>query len=205
MNRAGAHDSGMTLLEMLISLFLIALIATAGSGMLLQTLRAARVVEARGTDARALEAALAMIRHDLEAFTGRAARTGIPSEDAVAFDGRASGSGGRLFAFVRNGWADPGGLSARSDLQRVEYAFERGALIRRSWRAPDPAPGTPVAELRLLEGLESFTVRYGRRDAWRGDWVNAAGPDRVPDKVELTFGFAGDDVLTARFRLGLRE
>lgn len=207
MRRSTTGESGMTLLETLISLFLIAVIATAGSGMLIQALRGARVVEERGADAREIEAALAMIRHDLEAFTGRAARTGIPSEDGKVFDGRASGSSGRLFSFVRNGWADPGGVSARSDLQRVEYAFEQGALIRRSWRAPDTAPGTPVSELRLLEGLEGLGVRYGRVSAWRGDWVtgNNTDTDRFPDKLELSFRFAREDELTARFRLGLRE
>ncbi|MFN7055247.1 type II secretion system minor pseudopilin GspJ [Hyphomonas sp.] len=207
MKRAAGPEAGMTLLETLISLFLIAVIATAGSGMLIQALRGAQMVEARGADAREIEAALAAIRHDLEAFTGRTARTGMGTETLTPFDGRASAASGRLFSFVRNGWADPGGAAGRSDLQRVEYAFEQGALIRRSWRSPDPGPATPVVEQRLLEGLEGLSVRYGRVSSWRGDWMADAGSgaDALPDKLELTFRFNREDELTARFRLGLRQ
>jgi len=200
------RDAGMTLLETLISLFLIALIATAGSGMLIQALRGARLVDERGADAREIESALALIRNDLEAFTGRPARTGQASEGETVFDGRALISDGRILSFVRNGWADPGGQSGRSDLQRVEYAYERGTLIRRSWRSPDPGPATPVVEQSLLEGLEGLDVRYGQARSWRGDWIaeSAAEREALPDKVELTFRFGDDDILTARFRLGLR-
>ncbi|MFN3312251.1 MAG: type II secretion system minor pseudopilin GspJ [Hyphomonas sp.] len=207
MTAPARRDAGMTLLETLISLFLIALIATAGSGMLIQALRGARLVDERGADAREIDSALALIRNDLEAFTGRPARTGLASEGDTVFDGRGPVSGGRIFSFVRNGWADPGNLSGRSDLQLVEYAYERGTLIRRSWRSPDPGPATPVVEQRLLEGLEGLEVRYGRTRSWRGNWIAEGGDDEaeaLPDKVELTFRFAPDDELIARFRLGLR-
>lgn len=206
MTPSSRRDAGMTLLETLISLFLIALIATAGSGMLINALRGARLVDERGADARKIESALALIRNDLEAFTGRPARTGQASEGNTRFDGRALVSDGRVLIFVRNGWADPGDRSGRSDLQRVEYAFERGALIRRSWRAPDPGPATPMIEQRLLEGLEGLEVRYGRGRSWRGDWISdaSASTDALPDKIELIFRFTPEDAVTARFRLGLR-
>lgn len=200
------QDAGMTLLETLVSLFLIALIATGGSVMLIQSVQGARMVDARGAEAREIERALATLRHDFAAFTGRPARTGDTSGPATGFDGRASVMEGPVLSFVRNGWADPGGLAGRSDLQRVEYAFERGALIRRSWRAPDPGPATPYTEQRLLQGLEAMDIRYGAGTGWRRDWRanDASDAETYPDRVEITLRLATDDEILARFRLGLR-
>ncbi|MFN4023660.1 MAG: type II secretion system minor pseudopilin GspJ [Hyphomonas sp.] len=207
MNAHRSGEAGITLVETLIALFLIALMATSGAVMLTQTMRGARQVDDRSQDARALEIALAMIREDLAAFADRPSRTDGSQDPPTRFEGYPVRFDGRILLLVRNGWSNPEGRAQRGDLQRVEYLYQDGALIRRSWHAPDAGPGTPVSQQRLIEGLDGVAVRYGRQNVWQNDWIVAATDNnaQLPDRVEFTMRFSPDDALTARFRLGLRE
>ncbi|ABI77490.1 general secretion pathway protein J [Hyphomonas neptunium ATCC 15444] len=206
MSSAGASQSGISLVETMIALFVVALLATAGGIMLTQSLRGARLVEDRGSDAQELQTALSVIRDDFSAFVDRPSRSDATSELPTRFEGQPVRFDGRIVTFIRNGWPNPAG-HPRSDLQRIEYSFVDGALIRRSWSAPDAGPGTDIAEQTLLNGLENITVRYGREQGWQSDWiVPASSADTpFPDKIELTMSFGEEDTLTALFRLGLRE
>ena len=207
MNRPASNEAGITLVETLIALFLIALMATTGAVMLTQSMRGARQIDARGAEAQQLQVALAMIRDDLAAFADRPSRFNGSAEPLARFEGYPVRFDGRLLLLVRNGWSNPADLARHGDLQRVEYRFEDGVLIRRSWNTADPGPESRVSDQRLLEGLEGISARYGRLDSWRNDWVVLATDNnaQLPDKVELSFHFGPDDTLTARFRLGLRR
>lgn len=206
MTARSTFQSGISLVETMIALFVVALLATAGGIMLTQSLRGARLVEDRGSDAQQIQSALAVLRDDFSAFVDRPGRSDVSSELPTRFEGQPVRFDGRIVAFVRNGWSNPAD-APRSDLQRVEYLFADGTLTRRSWSAPDIGPGTAIAEQALLSGLEEVTVRYGREQSWKPDWIVPASSAEAPfpDKIELTFSFGEDDTLTAMFRLGLRE
>jgi general secretion pathway protein J len=197
-----SSESGMTLIETLVALFVIALMASAGAVMTNQTLRGARVLEDRGAASGELAAALNIISSDLAAYTGRKSQDAAQSEPAAAFAGYPPRADGRLMVFVRNGWSNPL-ETARSDLQRVEYRFEGGALIRRSWQAPDPGAATPAIEEILLSGLEGVEAGYGRSETWRSEWMSEGGEAlESPQKVELKLVFSEEDILTVRYLLG---
>lgn len=197
-----ASESGVTLIETLVALFVIALMATAGALMTVQSLRGARSVEAKGDAATQLSIAAGRIRDDLAAFVPRTSRDAADIESPALFSGYPPRHDGRMMVFVRNGWGNPAG-DVRSGLQRVEYLFEKGRLIRRSWAAADPGPQTRSYDDLLLVGLESVEARYGRGDTWSSEWINtpdAAQP--LPQKVELTLRFKERDVVTLRLLLG---
>jgi general secretion pathway protein J len=197
-----SSESGITLIETLVALFVIALMASAGAVMTGQTLRGARMVETRGAESGTLAIALNTLAGDLAAYTGRPSQDPALSEPATAFAGHAPRADGRVMVFVRNGWANPSG-AARSDLQRVEYRFENGALIRRSWLAPDPGPATSVVDETLLSGLVALEARFGQADSWRSEWLaDGSEAENAPQKVELTLTFAEDDTLTVRYLIG---
>lgn len=206
MNATPSPQSGISLMETLIALFVVALLATAGGVMLTQSLRGTRLIEVRGNDARELQTALAVLRDDFAAFVDRPNRADASSDLPTRFEGQPIRYDGRIMTFVRNGWSNPADLP-RSDLQRVEYQFDNGALIRRSWSAPDAGPGTAVAEQIVLSGLEDISVQYGREQIWKPDWIVPASmvDAPLPDKIQLVFTFGEGDTLTAKFRLGLRE
>lgn len=206
MSARASAQLGISLMETLIALFVIALLATAGGVMLTQSLRGTRMIEDRGDHARELQTALAVLRDDFAAFVDRPSRADTGADLPTRFEGQPIRFDGRIVTFVRNGWANPGD-APRSDLQRVEYRFDNGTLIRRSWGSPDAGPGTAIAEQILLAGLEDISVQYGREQSWRNDWiVPAATADApFPDKIQLIFTFGEGDTLTAKFRIGLRE
>jgi len=195
-------QAGVTLIETLVALFVIALVATAGAVMTSQSLRGTRAVETRGAEASELSVALGIISADLAAYTGRASEDASLTEGAFAFAGHAPRFDGRIMVFVRNGWGNPLGHT-RSDLQRIEYLFADGALIRRSWSSPDPVPATRMVEEILLSGLQNIEARFGRAGTWQSDWlVTGSGEEPTPQKVELIVTFAQDDTLTARYLIG---
>ncbi len=205
MNRANSRntsESGVTLVETLIALFVIALMASAGAVMTTQSLTGARAVETRGDKAAELSTALSMISADLGALMVRPSQDANQSEPAYLFQGYAPRYDGRIMVFVRNGWPNPN-EEPRSDLQRVEYLLENGSLIRRSWAAADPAQSTQTVDLVLLGGVETLEVRFGRGDTWQSEWVvPIADSVTLPQKAELKIGFSKDDTLSARFLIG---
>ncbi len=202
----GPHrQAGITLVETMISLFIIAILTTSGGIMLLQSLRGTKAIEARSESVASMDTAMARLRDDFTAMTRRASLDPESTRGALLFEGYDVRFDGRIVAFVRNGWSNPGGRAARGDLQRLEYRFEDGALYRRSWAAVDTTAGTQVIDEFLLGGLDEIEVRYGREDIWQPEWIVTSGsPDPLPEKVELVFRFAGGDVLVARFLTGER-
>ncbi len=201
-NSRNQNQSGVTLVETLIALFVIALMASAGAVMTTQSLTGARAVETRGDKAAELSTALSMISSDLGALIIRPSQDASQSGPPYVFEGYAPRYDGRIMVFVRNGWANPT-EEARSDLQRVEYLLENGALIRRSWAAADPAQSTQTVDQVLLAGIETLDVRFGRGDTWQSEWlVPVADSATLPQKAELKFGFSRDDTLSARFLIG---
>ena len=206
MTTSQKSEMGVTLVETLIALFIIALLSTAGGVMLIQSLRSGRAIEQRASGAQELQTALSFIRDDFSSFVPRSVRTVGSAEAPSLFEGHPVRFDGRIVTFVRNGWANPGD-ALRSDLQRVEYRFEDNKLVRRSWSAPDAAPGSRISDQVLLTDLDSLSVRYGREQIWRSEWiVPASDADAtLPDKIEFIINFSPDDTLTARFRVGLRQ
>lgn len=202
MPRSASSQSGVTLIETLVALFVIALMATAGAMMTAQAVRGARAVEDKGAGARDLGIALGLLAGDLAAAQGRTFQSPEMTEPPVLFEGFAPRHDGRLMRFVRNGWANPG-ESVRSDLQLVEYVFERGRLIRRSWSAPDPGGQTPYAEQVLVSGLEALRARYGREANWQETWTLLPSDQTPgPQKVEITLTYSEGDEVRAEFLIG---
>ena len=195
-------EAGVTLVETLVALFVIALMATAGAVMTNQSLRGARAVETRGAAAAELSTALSLISADLAAYADRSSQDASGAEPPNAFEGYAPRHDGRLMIFVRNGWENPAG-DVRGDLQRVEYLFRDGALIRRSWQAPDPGPNTDFVDQTLLSGIQKIDAQFGRADEWQSEWGAAISASRAaPQKVELKISFSPDDIITARYLIG---
>lgn len=206
MSAPANSQSGISLMETMIALFVVALLATAGGVMLTQSLRGTRLIEERGTQARELQTALAILRDDFAAFVDRPSRADASADLPTRFEGQPVRFDGRIVTFIRNGWANPAN-QPRGDLQRVEYRFDDGALVRRSWSSPDAGPGTAIADQILLAGLEEISVHYGREESWRPDWIVSATAVEapLPDKIQMVFTFGDEDTLTAKFRIGLRE
>jgi general secretion pathway protein J len=84
------------------------------------------------------------------------------------------------------------GQGVQSDLRRVAYQLKDGRLVRMTWPVLDRGPVTKPLEATLLEGVESFELRYyavsgsGTLPTWP-----PAGQVGLPRAVEVTLEVKG--------------
>jgi len=152
-------EAGFTLVEVLISLFIFALISVGTMTALTQSLRGKDRLAASMDELNQLNAARAIMRADMSALTLRTSRDELGGINpyVLTTDGEA------LLSFTRRGNQNPSGLELRGDLERVEYHFEDGALIRRSYAHENPAQEALSFDRVLLDDLEDtklFAVTY---------------------------------------------
>jgi general secretion pathway protein J len=169
---------GFTLIEVVIAMFIAAIMFAIGYGAINQALRdrdALNVSQARITE---IQRGMRVIAQDLAQISDRPARdtTGTGQlMPAVSADGRSD----TLLIFSRNGWSNPAGIQRPAE-QRVRYRFFDGSLVREHWLAVDPALNTEPRERVLLTRVKAVEIRFldPLSRQWRTEWpVTApAGP-----------------------------
>ncbi len=150
-----ARQSGFTLVELLVALFITAILFAMGYGALSQALNNRKEVDEQAARLNAVQQALRVMEQDFELMQPRPVRDQLGSgyENAVTL----SETG--LLTFTRGGWANPAGLP-RSELQRVSYLLRDGKLIRRDLPVLDATPAVPYEERELLDQVEALSFRY---------------------------------------------
>jgi general secretion pathway protein J len=149
-NKAGHRQAGFTLVEVLISLFIFALISVGTMMALIQSLEGKDRLRSAVAEINELNAARAIIRADITRLTLRPMRDELGGNMPYVL----TTDGGALLTFTRRGVENPGGLEARGDLQRVEYHFENGNLIRRTLAHENPAQSPKTYDRILLDDLQ---------------------------------------------------
>ncbi len=154
-DEAGHRQAGFTLVEVLISLFIFALISVGTMMALTQSLEGKDRLRSAVAEINELNAARAIIRADITRLTLRPMRDELGGimPYVLTTDGDA------LLTFTRRGVENPGGLEARGDLQRIEYHFENGNLIRRTLAHENPAQSPETFDRILLDDLQDVKLR----------------------------------------------
>jgi len=158
-NESHHNELGFTLVEVLISLFIFALITAGTMTALTQSLQGKDRLAASMEEINQLNAARAILRADMAALTLRTSRDELGGINpyVLTTDGEA------LLSFTRRGTQNPSGLERRGDLERVEYHFEDGALLRRSYVHENPAQEATSFDRVLLDNLQDtklYAVTY---------------------------------------------
>ena len=159
MNVSRHNEDGFTLVEVLISLFIFALISAGTMTALTQSLQGKERLAASMDELNQLNAARAIMRADMAALSLRQSRDELGGFNpyVLTTDGEA------LLTFTRRGTLNPSGLEKRGDLERVEYHFENGALIRRSYAHENPPQEATSFDRILLDNLQDtqlYAVTY---------------------------------------------
>jgi len=199
------RSAGFTLLELLVSLAIFALWATMAYSALNTVLNARKEVEQRAARLTELQTAFMVMERDIEEAVARPVRDDLGDEQAALKGG---GVGTGVLTLTRTGWRNPLGV-ARSDLQRVDYVFNKQQLLRESWATLDRGPGNePYAEV-LIDGVSTVDVRFmGQDRQWVGYWPpdsagNAQSPDAVvmPQAIEISVDVNGWGRIVRLFRV----
>ena len=192
------RQQGFTLLELLVSLAIFALIGAMAYGGLQQVLEQRQSTELRSQQLADLQKSYRIMQRDLEQVINR----GIRNQFGDPIDALVGGSGYDGIEFSRAGHANPAGF-LRSDVQRVAYVPDQDTLIRRTWRVLDRAQDSLPDEEVLVEGLQQFTIRFlDDADEWRDNWppqqtltqTGGAGVTDLPRAAQVEIAL--DDVGT---------
>lgn len=174
------RQRGFTLIEVVVAMFVAAVMMAIGYSALNQALQNRERVAQAQTRLVELQTAMRVMSQDFAQIEPRPIRDvlGSGTEAALLADPRTQ----TLVTFTRAGWANPSGL-ARSTMQRVAYAFEAGKLTRVHWPVLDHTQGTPTEQRELLTGLTSVKFRYlASPDEWHEEWPpqGAQAPPNAP-------------------------
>lgn len=183
---------GFTLIELVVALFIFALLATAGTALLSVSIKSQNAVveslDRNGETGRIL----ALFSTDLAQAVPRATRNSDGADDA-AFVGRDGKSDGVILAYVR---ADATGI------QRVEWRREGPRLVRTSKARLDG--GGALRSSIMTNDVAQISLRYRYKGEWRADWFPTR-LDALPQAVELSVAQAGGQPVRALFVAGVGQ
>ncbi len=181
--RAVRGSAGFTLVEVLIALAITAFISAIAYSSLSSALAAVESIRVTAQRTYEVDRAWMIISRDLGQFVARPVRDEFGEVEPAMMGGAAA----RFpLSFTRTGWHNPVG-NQRSNLQRINYRLEDGALWRDSYPVLDRAPDSAPRQVRLLEDVEVLELVFlgSLNEAepassgialdtrgWQGSWVS---------------------------------
>jgi len=195
------NNSGFTLLELLVSLTIFALIGVMAYGGLQTVMTQQSRTEEASERLADLQKAYRIMQRDLEQIVDRKIR----NEFGDTIDALVGGRGFTGVEFSRAGHPNPAGF-LRSDLQRVAYVPDQDVLLRQTWRVLDRAQDSRPDEQVLVEGISRFSMRFlGENNDWLEAWPPAQGQSAtsasLPRVVEVELEFDDLGIINWLFRL----
>lgn len=195
------HQRGLTLLELVVAVAVLALFSVMAYGALDRVLVHSERVDEEQAFWRTLAVAFVRLEEDfaharprtvrdldgtlLPAFRGQPTDTRALAEPSVEFT-----RGGVLIV-------DAG---ARADLQRVAYLLRDQTLLRLTWPTLDRAPDAEPVESVLLRGVDAFVIRfYDSATGLHDNWPVETSKDPLPRGVELGVRFSDRGEFTRTF------
>lgn len=182
MNRRSAIAlRGFTLIELVVALAITAIMFTIGYVELDQAMRSRREVDQQSARLIAVQQAIRTMEQDFELLEPRPVRNLIGDGYVPALTTMPLAASGELTAssanapipvvsFTRGGWTNPVGVQ-RSELQRVTYALQNGALIRQYYPVLDATLQDPVISRTLIDHVTSFSLRFmDANHTWQTQW-----------------------------------
>jgi general secretion pathway protein J len=170
--------AGFTLVEVMIAIFIAAVMFAIGYRALNQGLlynESLKTTQARVTE---IQRGMRVIAQDFAQLAPRAARDTQGNGQllpAIAANDR----DGTLVVFSRTGWSNPAGVQRPAE-QRVRYRFFDGSLVREHWLSLDAALAAEPRQRIILTRLKTVEIRFldPASRTWHNEWpVNtSAGP-----------------------------
>ena len=178
---------GFTLIEMLVAVFLLAVLGGAGFSMLFQMNTTRGVVIAQADRLTELQRTFYWMSEDFSQAVDRPVRSA--SDDRTP-SFLYSVQGDSIIEMSRSGWTNPARevSPARSDMQRVSYSLDDDRLIRSYWYHLDTTEDEPTKRRQMLDEVEDLTLRFlDREGSWHDSWppLDVLEEPGMPAAVEV--------------------
>jgi general secretion pathway protein J len=169
------RGGGFTLIEVLVSVFLLSVLAAFAYETLNYVRRSREVTTTAFERIRAIELAVHTLVTDFQQLEPRPVRDllGESALPAILADPRTT----NLVTLTRGGWPNPAGLP-RGTLQRVNYRLDNGTLIREYQTVLDATLASAPIKRELLKDVVKISLRYmDSSRVWQEQWPPlASGP-----------------------------
>ena len=196
------HQWGFTLLELLISIAVFAILSAMAYSGLQSVMDAKRVTEVQEERLVELQTAFMLIGRDLEQTVSRPVRDGFGDEQPAM---QGSPFGNVLLAFTKAGYTNFLN-KPRSTLQRVAYRLEDDELKRLSWPMVDQDFDQEPVERVLVKDVKKVEFRYfdgsdQPKDQWPASLFEDVSLGALPQVVEVKFTLDDMGELRRLFRV----
>lgn len=180
------RSRGFTLIEVMIAMFIAAIMFAIGYGAINQALRDRESLNVSQERVTEIQRGMRVVAQDFAQMSDRPARdtTGTGQlMPAVSADARND----TLIIFSRNGWSNPAGIQRPAE-QRVRYRLVDGSLVREHWLSLDPALNSEPRPRVLITRVKAVEIRFldAQSRQWSNDWPVAAPTGPVtPANIQL--------------------
>lgn len=164
---------GFTLLELLISSIIFAIMAIMAYGGLDNVIDNSKSSKQALKRLQQVQQSIAVLDRDFSQIIQRPIRDEFGVTQPYLFAGKNIDD---LVEFTRGGRVNPANM-LRSSLLRVAYRFTDNSLVRVQWQQLDRAQGIEPRKTTLIEDVEKVTIRFlDKKGEWRARWppLNAA-------------------------------
>jgi general secretion pathway protein J len=193
------RQSGFTLIELVVAMFIAAVMFAIGYGAMKQALTSHAALKDGQAHLLELQNAVRVMEQDFVQVAPRPVRQPVGDEPAQpalaggisatqsALSSSSSSTGATpIVAFTRAGWANPKGLQ-RTGLQRVAYFLENGTLRREYWTVLDPTLASTTIRRDLLTHVKAVTLRYmDVSHQWQEQWPPTTNTTLINQAQEAT-------------------
>jgi general secretion pathway protein J len=193
-------QKGFTLLEIMIALFVFAIVASISLMSMKNVIETQRVIENHVVAMNKMQFAMIIMQRDITQVIDRSI-IDQSNQQLPSLTGNSN-----YFEFTRSGYINPMAISDRSELQRVAYFFKNKQLVRMSWAHLDRTKNTPAIQKILLDNINDIHFRYlDYKNVFQNQWPppsNAISINKsqqqpptqqqlpsVPKAVEVLFRF----------------
>jgi general secretion pathway protein J len=174
--------SGLTLIELLISVAIFAVLSALAYGGLNNVLLTSAHTQAETKRLTTLQLAMLYLERDINQMIDRPIR-GQYGDMEPALAAPPPDAEQPLMSFTRAGWANPAG-QLRSQLERVAYDFdeEKEQLVRITWPLLDGASKETEIKATLLDAVTGLKFRFmDDQEQWHTSWPPLlANPGTIP-------------------------
>jgi len=178
------RERGFTLLELLVAMFIAAIIFAMGYGTINQAVKNRETLEDQQKRLLDLQTTVRTMEQDFVQLAQRPVRDPVGGTYQAALVANVNSSSGSLgsssssgnsngtrglggsssgalplVALTRAGWTNPNGLQ-RPGLQRVLYYFQDGTLRREYFTVLDPTQASQAVRRDLMSHLKSVSLRF---------------------------------------------
>ena len=189
---ARARQSGFTLVELLVSLAIFALLATFAYRGLNTMLDSRAALERESRKWRDVALFVGRIERDLGAVAPRPAKGASGTALAPVSSHLEMPEGREGLALTRSG--SPLQENALAAPQRIAYRLRDGRVERLSWAAPDAGPRDEPSAVAVLAPASALAFRFlDTRGEWRNAWGLPGASLDLPAAVEVTVALPGGE------------